>query len=91
MWFWKRYFGALKPIKIVIKHENTTLEEKANLLDIGGGLSVTRFLEFLTIYGLDPKNFGSVYENPEKNKILYSLAISGMDYLDKVKRLYLTT
>ena len=87
MRFWERYLGASKPFKIVIKHENTTLEEKANWLDFGGGLSVTRVLEFLTNYGLAPKNVGSVYENAEKKKIPKSLAISVIDYLDKVKRL----
>ena len=69
MRFWERYEGASKPFKIVIKHEHTTLEENANWLDFGGGLSVTRVLEFLSIYGLAPKNFGSVYENAEKKTI----------------------
>ena len=86
MLFWERYLGASKQCKIVIKHENTTLEEKANCLDFGGGLSVIRVLEFLTNYWLAPKNFGSVYENAEKKKIQKRCAISVIDYIDKVKR-----
>ena len=87
MRFWERDLGASKPFKIVIKNENTTLEEKANWIDFGGGLYVTRVLEFLTNYGLAPKNYGSGYENAEKKKIQKRLSSSVIDYLDKVKRL----
>ena len=86
MRFWERYLGASRPFKLVITHEYTTLEEKANCIDFGGGISVTRVLEFLTNYRLAPKNFGSVYETAEKKKIPKSFAISVIDYLDKVKR-----
>ena len=54
---------------------------------MGVGLSVTRFLEFLTNYELAPKNFGSFYENAKKKKKPKSLEISVIDYLDKFKRL----
>lgn len=87
MRFWERYLGASKPFKISIKHENTSIEQKAKWLDFGGALSVTRVLEFLTDYGITPKKVGSVYKNAENKKIPKSLAISVIDYLDKVNRL----
>ena len=61
----ERDFGASKAFKIVSRHDHTNIEESAIWLDFGGGLYVTKAIEFFTTYRLDPTGCGSVYENAE--------------------------